>query len=209
MKKKAFFVFSILGLCLTSWSNVWATEDAKNLVINLVNDIQSIANNQSNSTYDQILPKYFDFNRISAKVLAGVRKKIKDTQGQDVADQQINNFLPKFIPVFTQYMLKKYSRPENIDKFKSMTFEIKNTSEEGNSISIISNFKTQNESKLSNIGVEWKVQGGLIVDMIFTDASASLFKNEASEAIASFAKTFNGKLEELPKAFDALLENYQ
>ncbi|MDP3371659.1 MAG: ABC transporter substrate-binding protein [Candidatus Paracaedibacteraceae bacterium] len=168
-------------------------EIAKETVTNLVTKIQAIVTtNGKQEEYKPILLKYLDFNEISRRVLDGVRKDMRRNQKKNaqVAQKEIEEFLPKFIPVFTDYMIKKYSKPEITEKFKNMDFIMNRSNSNGKYYSINTTFKPHNSST-ADVKVEWKTLNGKVVDMIFSDASASFFKNETSEATAKYKQAGN------------------
>ncbi len=177
-----------------------AEEAAKATATNLVTEIQAIAaRNGSQNEYSDVLKKYLDFDKISTRVLVGVKKKIRTDKGQEEADKAITEFLPKFIPLFTTYMIKKYTNPENIEKFKNMTFEMGRVDDNGTYFTVNTKFKPNinpSGSKQGDLEVYWPVgkSNSLIFDMVFVDAAASFFKNEQSEATAKFTGDLNALL---------------
>lgn len=208
-----FYVFCFI---MSAQSLAWSTDDAKKTVTSLVTQIQSIVKSKgSQDQYKPVLLKYLDFDEISKRVLAGVKRQIINDKGQKEANEKIADFLPKFIPVFTDYMIKKYSNPEVIVKFENMTFEIDKVVEGNKFISVFTTFKSdQNimvesktlESKFKSdkdMIVEWKTlkSNSKIIDMIFSDASASFFKNEISEATSKY-KRGGSNLNELLKQYN-------
>ena len=196
-------IFLSVSFLLSAHVCGWADEGvSKENVTNLVAEIQTIAKSDgAQSQYAPVLRKYLDFTEITRRVLAGVRKKIKEENGPQAAKTSIESFLPKFIPVFTTYIIKKYSDRENINKFKSMTFELNRVDDNGKYFMLHTTFKSDSGS-LGDVKVDWQTakNNDLVVDMVFTDAAASFFKNEQSEATAKYEKV--GSL-------DALLNEYQ
>lgn len=177
----------------------WANEDsAKTTVTKLVTEIQEIAErNGSQDEYSAVLKKYLDFDKITKNVLRGVRKKII-ADGGNANSADFKAFFEKFKKSFTTYMINKYSNKENIDKFRSMTFEIQQVIDNDSYFSLISTFKSKSGPQ-GDVKVEWQTvkNNSLIFDMIFTEAAASFFKNEQSEATAKF----EGNLDNLLKAY--------
>ena len=191
----------VLSFMMSALTCVKAEEATKKVVTNLVTEIQTIAaRNGAQSEYSDVLKKYLDFDRISTRVLVGVKKKIRVDKGQEEADRAIKEFLPKFIPVFTTYMIKKYADPVNIEKFKNMTLELGRVDDNGNYFAVNTKFKpavNASGSKQGDLEIYWPVgkSNNLIFDMVFVDAAASFFKNEQSEATAKFAGDLDALLE--------------
>jgi hypothetical protein len=194
--KKSIIIISLVMSVLTCG---WSAEDAQKTVTDLVTQIQSIVKaGGSQDQYKPILLQHLDFDEISRRVLDGVRKEIKNAKDAKTAQKEINDFLPTFIPIFTDYMIKKYSKPDITEKFKNMTFKIGNSGENGKYILINSTLKSEADS-LGDIKIEWKTLSSKVVDMVFSDASASLFRNEASEATAKYKTA--GSLDGLLKQY--------
>jgi len=189
----------VIGLVISIMTSGWATEDsAKQTVTNLVTEIQAIAEKSgSQGEYSTVLKKYLDFDKIAKNVLRGVRKKII-ADGGDANSADYKAFYEKFKESFTKYMISKYSDKENIDKFRSMKFEIQNIIDNDSYFSIISIFKSK-KGPQGDVKIEWQAMknNSLIFDMIFIEAAASFFKNEQSEATAKF----KGNLDNLLTAY--------
>jgi ABC-type transporter MlaC component len=211
--KYVLFIATLMCIPLASWcestdpSENSSAEDAageksaQDSVEELVAEMQSIVKkNGTQGQYKPILLQYFDFVEISKNVLAGVFKEIKNAKDADAAVSKINDFLPDFIPVFTDYMITKYSKPEITDKFKTMTFQKGKVYKSGKYISVNTKFQSTSGDSLGDINVEWKLKNNKIVDMVFSDAAASIFKNEGSEATSNYLKA-GSNLDEMLKQY--------
>jgi ABC-type transporter MlaC component len=184
MKIKKIFLFVFMNLL--GVSAVYASaESAAKTVEALISESRALADSINDiKSFEGVIEKYMDFQQISGKVLAGVKKSIRDHDGDaQKAEDTIRAFLPEFVAVFKPYIVTKYATKEYLDKFKSMTPEIsKRVARQGSLFIVRSTFKSL-QGSLGDVKINWHVNtDNHVVDIVFEDAGASPLRIEASNA---------------------------
>ena len=202
-KIKAIF---LIGFLISSYAPAWSdasedeTKKCEQAITKLVNDIQLISKSGGGENeFKPILLESFYTEIISGQMLRGPQKELINTIGRNEAREKIKQFKKEFIPVFTVYMIRKYSKKDFLDKFNGMKLQLGNSYIDGQYVFVNTTFKSDVNSA-GDLKVTFQMRKGKVVEITF-DHSVGVFAIEQS----GVTNYFN----ECQKDLQALLEKYK
>jgi ABC-type transporter MlaC component len=183
-----------------------AEEAAKTAVTKLVTDIQSILKSGGGENeFKPILQGSFYAELISGQVLKGVQKELMNTIGREEAKEKMKQFKADFTPIFTDYMIRKYSKKDFLDKFKGMALQVGNSYSEGEYVIVNTTFKSDAGSG-GDLKVTFKMRDGKVAEITF-DQSIGVFAIEQSGVTGYFTGECKGDLQALAGKYQTLPAN--
>ena len=193
----------VIGLMMSMLTCSKAEEAAKQSITKLVADIQSILKSGGGEAeFKPILENSFYSELISSQVLRGVHKELISTISRAEAKEKMLEFKKKFTPVFTDYMIRKYSKKDFLDKFKGMTLQLGNAYTEGKDVIVNTTFKSDAGSA-GDLKVTFKTRDSKIVEISF-DQSIGVFAIEQSGVTGKFSNECGRDLEKLLEQYKTL-----
>lgn len=191
----------VIGLMMSMLTCSKAEEATKQAITKLVIDIQAILKSGGGEQqFKPILENSFHADLISGQVLKGVQKELINTIGRNEAREKIKEFKKEFTPVFTDYMIRKYSKRDFLDKFKGMQLQLGNSYTEGQYVIVNTTFKSDAGSA-GDLKVTFKMRSEKVVEISF-DQSIGVFAIEQSGVTGNFTGECKNDLQ-------ALLQKYK
>jgi hypothetical protein len=207
IKKIQIILFA--GFLINSFAPAWSgasEDDIKNgeqVITKLVNDIQSILKaGGGEKEFKPILLDSFSTEIISGQVLRGVQKELINTIGRNEAREKIKQFKSEFIPVFTDYMIRKYSKKDFLDKFNGMKLQLGNSYVDGQYVFVNTTFKSD-VSSAGDLKVTFQMRKGRVTEISF-DQSVGVFAIEQSGVTGNFTNECKSDLQALLKKYEKL-----
>lgn len=193
----------VIGLMMSMLTCGKAEEASRQAITKLVTDIQSILKSGGGEQeFKPILENSFHSELISSQVLRGVHKELVKTLSRPEAKERMIDFRKRFTPVFTDYMIRKYSKKDFLDKFKGMTLQLGNSYTEGKDVVLNTTFKSDVGSA-GDLKVTFKTRDSKIVEISF-DQSIGVFAIEQSGVTGKFTGECKNDLEKLLEQYRAI-----
>jgi ABC-type transporter MlaC component len=182
-------IFILFAFVCTVHVFAEADDAAKKTVFSLIDNLKT-ETQKPNPEIMGVISASFDWNDITNTVLKSARRMLR---GNDDNKKSFINFLPEFKEKFKRSIVARYSKTDNIEKFRNARFDKENATTQEickNYLYVKTNvtFTDPETNKEQMVDVKWKVKvkGYGIVDIEFEGFSP--FRTQESEITAAFNK---------------------